>query len=102
MNFETALFCFGLALQIFAWVLSGAKVGFSPRKNISVAKEQELMQKKNKWYATLFFRRIYLLVGASIICFFAYFDHDFVLLGGQIVLAIILWFRIGIVLSVKK
>lgn len=101
MSVENALFCFGLALQIFAWVLSGAKMGFSPRKNVSVINEQETTNKKKKWYATLFFRRVYLLLGASIICFFAYFEHDFVLLGGQIVLAIILWFRIGIVLSVK-
>ncbi len=49
MSVENALFCFGLALQIFAWVLSGAKMGFSPRKNVSVVNEQETTNKKKKW-----------------------------------------------------
>lgn len=101
MNFENALFCFALALQIFAWVLSGASVGFRPRKNIAVTVEKNAIKQEKKWYKKLIFRRLYLVLGASIICIFAYFEHDFVLLGGQILLAIILWFRIGLTISVK-
>lgn len=86
------LFCFAFALQIFAWVLAGGKIGFRPRGR----NEQSGTAPKAVWYNSLLLRRVYLCLGAGIAAIYAYAQHDYVLLAGQGVLFVILWFRISI------
>lgn len=85
---ENMLFCFAFALQIFAWVLAGGKIGFRPRKGRN--------KPKKIWYNSLLLRRVYLCIGAGIVALYAWCLHDYVLLAGQGALFAILWFRISL------
>lgn len=87
---EKFLFCFAFALQIFAWFLAGAKIGFRADRGTAAGK------RRKAWYNTLALRRAYLAVGAGIVLVYAYFAHDYVLLAGQAVLFLILWFRVAL------
>lgn len=84
---ENIVFCAAFALQIFAWVLAGGKFGFRPRSDNAKPKEV--------WYNSLLLRRVYLCIGAGIAAVYAYCQHDYVLLAGQGILFVILWFRVS-------
>lgn len=92
MMIENILFCFAFALQIFAWVLAGGKIGFRARRS---GGNSETAPKK-MWYNSLLLRRVYLCLGAGIVAVYAYAQHDYVLLAGQGALFVILWFRVSL------
>lgn len=96
MMIENILFCFAFALQIFAWILAGGKIGIRPRNADTQAKTAP----QAVWYNNLLLRRVYLCLGAGIVALYAYGQHDFVLLAGQGALFVILWFRVS--LTAKK
>lgn len=101
---ENIVFCFAFALQIFAWILAGASVGFRSRREFKKAEAQsrENGKKPVPRYNTLFFRRLCLTVGAVAVCGYAVLWHDYVLLAGQAVLFAVLWFRVALVPEGKK
>lgn len=95
---ENMLFCFAFALQIFAWVLAGASIGFGSRRSFrkAGARQQGQAEKRRPRYNTLVLRRVYLSVGAAVVCVFAVLCRDYILLAGQLVLFGVLWFRVGL------
>lgn len=88
---ENILFCVGIGLQIFAWFLAGGELSFRPRGQ--GRKLGKLLPAK---YNNRSFRRFLLLAGAGIVTAYAFFIHDYVLLGGQCILFCILWARISL------
>lgn len=101
---ENIVFCFAFALQIFAWMLAGASVGFRAGRGFIKAGTQnrENGKKPVPRYNTLFFRRMCLTAGAVTVCGYAVLWHDYVLLAGQAVLFAVLWFRVALVPGGKK
>lgn len=92
---ENILFCIGFALQIAAWILSGGRFGLHPSGK-NDAGEQPAHRIQSLWFNTFLLRRFLLCVGAFIFALSAYLQHDYVLLAAQVVLFVILWFRISL------
>lgn len=91
---EKIVFCFAFALQIFAWVLAGASIGFRGRRH-SAAKSAENTAKKSP-FNTVLFRRVCLTAGAVTVAGYAVLCRDYVLLAGQAALFAVLWFRVAV------
>lgn len=92
---ENILFCFGFAQQILAWILAGGKFGLRPSGKDDRG-EQAARKILSAKYNTFFLRRFLLCIGACVFAVSAYLQHDYVLFAAQIVLFVILWFRISL------
>lgn len=89
---EKIIFCFAFALQISAWILAGASIGFRARSKVKPADNG---LQKARWN-TVLFRRVCLVLGAAIVTGYALLCRDYVLLAGQLALLVVLWFRVAL------
>lgn len=92
---ENVLFCIGFAMQIAAWILSGGRFGLRPSRSDDNG-EQLAHRILSAKHNTFLLRRFLLCVGAFIFAVSAFMQHDYVLLATQVVLFVILWFRISL------
>lgn len=97
---ENILFCLGFGMQILAWILAGGSFSLRPRRNEERGGMAKYVQSAK--FNTFLLQRFLLIVGAGIFAISAYMQHEYVLLGAQVLLFVILWFRISLVREQKK